>query len=493
MNTLKTLLFLISILYFPPTLAQPKQVQKTNPMPVYMHYMPWFDTPETSGNNRWGWHWTMNNKNPDIIIDPSTGKREIASHFYPLTGPYASNDPDILEYHLLMMKYAGIDGILLDWYGQQGSNGDIGNLLRNSNAIVDRTEAVGLKLAVVMEDRFATSINDAKANVAYLAENYFNRAAYLRVGVDNDPLLAVFGPITFQQPAQWTEILAAANEGIEFLPLWNEAPDAGDNADGEYTWIWEDEALDNYYTHLQNYYSSNAPKLKTVMGVAYPGFVDFYKQGNAGDGYFNIPHENGATLDKTLNLATQYKNDLDILQLATWNDFGEGTVIEPTYETGFKYLERIQKFTGVSYGSSELLLVYKLFQLRKAYKQDAATTGLLDQAAGYLTNLNVTEARNILDVVEPVMQVEKDRGVTFSVYPNPVLQKTLSIRINGKTDRSGMRITIHDLSGKIVDDLKVPEVKPELSLSTEKLGKGVYVVNLHFTDKVVARRFIVLE
>jgi hypothetical protein len=56
--------------------AQPVDVMKTNPMKVYMHYMPWFETPATLGPNNWGYHWKLNNGNPNII--DATGKRQIA-------------------------------------------------------------------------------------------------------------------------------------------------------------------------------------------------------------------------------------------------------------------------------------------------------------------------------------------------------------------------------------------------------------------------------
>ena len=52
----------------------------------------------------------VNNRNPNIV--DATGKRQIASHYYPKIGPYASSDPDVIEYHLLLMKYAGVDGVL---------------------------------------------------------------------------------------------------------------------------------------------------------------------------------------------------------------------------------------------------------------------------------------------------------------------------------------------------------------------------------------------
>ena len=66
---------------------EPISVNKTIKTPVYAHYMPWFQTPEFSGY--WGNHWTMANKNPDEFIN---GQRSIASHYYPLIGPYDSSD-----------------------------------------------------------------------------------------------------------------------------------------------------------------------------------------------------------------------------------------------------------------------------------------------------------------------------------------------------------------------------------------------------------------
>ena len=153
---------------------------KTNPLKVYMHYMPWFDTPAVLGGTNWGYHWKMKNKNPNIV--DATGKRQIASHYYPKIGPYQSNDPDVIEYHMLLMKYAGVDGVMIDWYGVQGTNGDIGRLLTNSNAIVDQVDDFGLGFSVVMEDRFSANISQAKANVAYLRDNYFNKPDYIRLG-----------------------------------------------------------------------------------------------------------------------------------------------------------------------------------------------------------------------------------------------------------------------------------------------------------------------
>jgi len=54
--------------------------------------MPWYATKDVSG--AWGWHWTMH-------FDPEQKRwddqRKIASHDYPLIGPYDSGDDHAME------------------------------------------------------------------------------------------------------------------------------------------------------------------------------------------------------------------------------------------------------------------------------------------------------------------------------------------------------------------------------------------------------------
>src|ERR1700753_3683745 len=75
--------------------------------PVMAHYMPWFVSRPYSGS--WGWHWTMNHNTPDSTN--ASGQRQIASWYYPQTGPYDSADPVLLEYQVVLMKLSGIDGV----------------------------------------------------------------------------------------------------------------------------------------------------------------------------------------------------------------------------------------------------------------------------------------------------------------------------------------------------------------------------------------------
>ena len=423
-------------------------VEKSNPMKVYMHYMPWFETPETIGG--WGWHWTMNTMDPDHV--GADGQREIASHYYPLIGPYASRDKDVIEYHLLLMKLSGIDGVLIDWYGTVGSNGDVKNLLKSSDSIVSYTDDFGMEFGVVMEDRFSRSINDVKANLAYLKNNYFPRDEYIRTREGNEPLVCIFGPVTFEDPADWTDALPSAGEEVAFLPLWYESGDAGSNADGEYSWVYQDET--DHLTHLTNFYTTRAGQVDLAMSSAYPGFNDFYSEGGVGSGYFSIPHYYGSTLTETLGKAEDYSDRVDMLQLVTFNDFGEGTMFEPTVESGFDYLVQVQDYTGVVYGESDLELVHRLFLLRKDYEDDSEIQQQLEQASQHLRNLEIDQAATILNGIElksdgEVFLPGEEGNAGLSVFPNPWSDGPLQIRVSPELRGPGS-LRVHDLTGRLV-------------------------------------------
>ena len=399
-----------------------------------MHYMPWFETPQTN-NGAWGLHWTMANQNPNVIVDPATGKRQIAANYYPLIGPYASSDPDVLEYHLLLLKYAGVDGLLIDFYGNGGN--DLPLLLRNTNALVPRTADVGLKFGVVFEDQFAATLSDATANMQYVGANYFSKPNYLQV--NGKPLLLTFGPQKYQTPAAWTQILGALPTPPTFLTLWYQSQQAGANAAGEFNWIYSD-----FLTGLNNFYQNRVTTFSVAGGVAYPGFNTFYAQGGWAGPTWTIPANNGQTLSQTLALATQYQAHLKFVQLATFNDFGEGTMLEPTREWGFAPLVQVQQFTGVPYTQHELELVYRLYQLRKQYAGNASAQTTLNQAFQYFIALQVPQAEALLNGL-PLAAKAAAGSLAQPLYPNP----TTGL-LHLPASAAGSTVQVLDALGRVV-------------------------------------------
>jgi hypothetical protein len=375
----------------------PVAVEKTTDAKIYVHMMPWFETKE-SNNGTWGIHWKMAYKNPDNMIDPVTQKREIASHYYPLIGPYASGDDDVIEYQLLLMKLSGIDGILIDWYGTLNLHDYPANK-RNTERIISLTSKVGLDFAITYEDQTVRAGVDAgvvtddiaagRNDMNYIEGQYFAADNYIQV--NNKPLLLTFGPQYFQSQSDWTDLFSVLDPKPEFLTLWYEAGETGTNATGEYSWVYQDQTPHN--VHLTNFY--NRSITGTKMGSAYPGFRDYYKEGGWGNNYFVIEHNGLVTFEQTLDLALSRVN---YVQLITWNDYGEGTMIEPTVEFSYGFLTTLQERLGVPYSQADLELVARLYELRKT-QTDPSVIKKLDQSFYYLVSLKVDEARSLLSSI----------------------------------------------------------------------------------------------
>ncbi|MDQ2973905.1 MAG: hypothetical protein M3R69_00680, partial [Acidobacteriota bacterium] len=74
-----------------------------------------------------------------------------------MIGPYDSGDPAVIEYHLLLMKLAGIDGIIVDWYGLSNFN-DYLAIHRNTTGLFESAAKIGLLFGICYEDQTITKL-----------------------------------------------------------------------------------------------------------------------------------------------------------------------------------------------------------------------------------------------------------------------------------------------------------------------------------------------
>jgi hypothetical protein len=142
----------------------------------------------------------MDQFDPDKQVD---GKRDIASHLYPLIGPYDSADPDVLEYHLLLMKLAGIDGVIVDWYGLQDFH-DYRLLHRHAQELVSSASRLGLRVAVCYEDQTITHLSNAgKLNEADQVQHAVSEIEWLKEGGFNFEVHNVFSRFSGLKDLLW--------------------------------------------------------------------------------------------------------------------------------------------------------------------------------------------------------------------------------------------------------------------------------------------------
>lgn len=104
------------------------------------------------------------------------------------------------------------------------------------------------------------------------------------------------------------------------------------------------------------------------------------------------------------SLDTALKSKSPIVQLVTWNDYGEGTMIEPTHEFGYACLEIVQAARkeergGVfPYSAADLRLPEQLYRARKVGKAPADD---LDRIAAALRRGDCATAATALAALAP--------------------------------------------------------------------------------------------
>jgi hypothetical protein len=406
---MKCMKFLTALVLFSFVLIAPR-VACSAPKSVMVYYMPWFTAKPYSDN--WGWHWTMDHFDPDTV--GASGERQIASWYYPLIGPYDSLDPAVLEYHVLLMKLAGIDGVIVDWYG----SANVLDYGRNNQATMKLfafTRKAGLKFSICYEDQTIQHLIDAKYLAAgedvhhaqqemlYLQTNFFPDDSYLRL--NGQPVLLNFGPQHFTANTSWEEIfsvLAATNKPAFFTednrlpagtgafswpPMWmSQVPGTGGVLSGA--------ALKSYLAG----FDQKASAWPAFISSAFPRFHDIYQKAGARNFWGYLGDRHGDTFRESLSRGLT--NSAAFVQVVTWNDFGEGSMIEPTREYGYQDLNIIQDFRrqylepNYAGNTNDLALAIRFYRLRQKFITDPTVSAQLDQiftniVSGALGNANV--------------------------------------------------------------------------------------------------------
>jgi hypothetical protein len=205
-----------------------------------------------------------------------------------------------------------------------------------------------------------------------------------------------FGPIHIHDAGTWSAALGSVPDRPMFFGLHHLWRNVG--GDGGFSWIhknaWQD-TTDETVIHERLYkefaHASNDPAKLIVS--AYPGFRDVYEKPHP-----VLDHREGATMRESLRACM--KGPWEMVQLVTWNDYGEGTMIEPTHEFGYTFLEIIQDErrkelgTDFPFQKEDLKLPARLLDLRR---RNPAPGQVGDRIASLLRQGDCASARAELD------------------------------------------------------------------------------------------------
>jgi PKD repeat protein len=226
----------------------------------------------------------------------------------------------------------GIDGMIIDWYGEGNTRNNQASLYVKQDA-----ETRGGKFEfVIMEDQGSvhncanTAGCDATAalitDLNYIVNTYTVSPAYMRI--DGQPVIFTFDVENLPN-IDWTKVMASV-QGNPKLVLHNSQGFTKSYSSGSYAWVsinrndqndWAQGYLDNLYNTSKSY-----PGMKM-----YPGTWKGFNDTAASWSQNRIMSQNcGQVWLQTFAELNKYFTGTQApgIQLVTWNDYEEGTEIE---------------------------------------------------------------------------------------------------------------------------------------------------------------------
>ena len=298
------------------------------PKQVLAFYYDWYGNP--AGSGKWV-HWEK--------VDEAN-KRIGSSTHYPSLGAYDSHDPKLVEQHVRSAKEAGISGFIVTWWAQ-GDFHDQGMPL-----LLEAAQKQGLAITVYFE---TVHQGGALKDVLYLLERYGKHPAWLKV--NGKPVLFVYGRAVGEIKIDgWLEVIAQANQrypgGAVFIGD-DISKRAAQVFDGIHTYNPTGSIARKSVEQLHAWAHSTFPKWIETAGpdriacvTIIPGYDDSTQ-------HRPVPRpitdrHDGQTYEALWEEAVGSKPDW--ILITSWNEWHEGSEIEPSVENADRALKTTASF-----------------------------------------------------------------------------------------------------------------------------------------------------
>lgn len=245
-------------------------------------YYPWF--PETWGK----------------LSDPFT-------NFHPSAGWYSSDSSLVVANHIQHMTYAGFDGAIASWWGP-GTHAEATRIPALLNNSANSSHGKNLKWGLYYERESVADPTSAqlRTDLQYLKDRYTSHANFLRI--NGAPVLFVF-----EDPADGCAMAsrwAEANAGLGFYVVLKVFPGYAQCPQQPANW---------------HQYAPANPR-DSQAGHSYTVSPGFWLKGEAAPRLVRDPARFAADLDAMVS------SKAPLQLVTTYNEWGEGTAVEPATE-----------------------------------------------------------------------------------------------------------------------------------------------------------------
>lgn len=299
----------------------------------------------------------------------------------PTLGWYAEDGTGVMSQQLKWMSEYGIDYVVFDWYWGADNKPQ---LTAGINAYLGASDRHGVEFSILWSNHttYTFSKTQFEALFNYWTTNYFKRSNYVKI--DGKPVVFIFSSETLDNNAkaigmttpalvELAQSIAKANglPGVIFLgagtgSAYNYASSSGYQGFSVYNYHSpvsialtpsRPENVSRTYAELDTSYQNQwAWMQKNASGIYVVPMTSGWDKRPWGGSKDPLHDDSRSTPGEFRNHLIAARNYMDkdptftrrMGVICCWNEFGEGSFIEPTKVDGTKYLEQIRDVFGTN-------------------------------------------------------------------------------------------------------------------------------------------------
>jgi len=465
---------------------------------VLSFYYPWYTSPH-GPSGRWvGWEQVT-----EYSIHNSAN--------YPLHGAYDSNDENVIRSHMAIAKQAGIDGFIVSWWGIRSYEE------KPVDKILELAEQMDLNITFYYESVRDLTKDDIVRELTYLFESYAGHPAFLRVSGKH--VVFVYAvPVYDREQEFWLDVRNRVEENVGPVVLIGDT-DLEEYLhvfDGFHRYIYLEEDMPDFYRdcvdklevgvssmEIDDLFSAVYSdeeiemRVKPFLLTVTPGFDTT----SWGEYEPYIDRLDGETYTKYWNMVREIEPHSVLI--TSWNEWGEGTEIEPSREYGFKYISITRSFIEEYKGTlvPEPEVAYSAAV--ESFKQHGNLTGVgeilinVEGPPAVYVNVSIRGGAGVTSLdfdVDYYTYVKRQRDEYASIIiPSIPSHEELDVRVIYKADvfkpLFNISVTAFDPSGRFYELYKgklrpvvMSSITGSLSLESMEMGESITVSGILYPE-----------
>ena len=257
----------------------------------------------------------------------------------PKIGEYSSDSNDVISYHFDLCRKAGIDCLIVSWGGKDNKYNNIIPFLLNEGY------EKGVKISLYYEEVPSFNREDFVDEIVYILKNYSSHPAYLKLG--DKPVIFFYDRITMQ--------MSPVNIALSILDIEKIHSEGIVAIGGGFSYI-NAQIFDGVHEYFvgEEYVNKNLNEIKKISCWKYNYQVKLLEEKIITKrkisclpiipGYDDIKIRNGFKIERFDGKLYQIlwkqaiKAKPDWILITSFNEWWEGTEIEPSEEYGEKYI-----------------------------------------------------------------------------------------------------------------------------------------------------------